>query len=326
MKAKHLFVLLFCSIVIFHAHANTLITTRGPVCSGMGTYLAHAIKAVDNSYYTISQNDIYNALYYQMLSLVFPDHMSLINVAIDEENIIPAIANYHIYFKETADESHKLHAMVGIDDIRHVLNNQGSEKFLHALSLLKGQVEMAELAYHAACGHNVIWERRANSDWDYETAEIEELFDNVCNTVTYCPPTTMIEQWLHRNNHAIKTRKAFERRFVKQILMTFFRNFQQVSDEYQEVTVVLTRNEFDTIINQAADYIQTVPQDESGFNGEFTSTEFTLEELFNFKAHLYAKFDFDNVDAVALAPTLTHDVLLRSKENCLDFAQALVSG
>ena len=276
MKTKNIFILLVCSLITAHMHANVLIITRGPVCSGTGSYLANAIKSLDNSYYTISQNDIFNTVSHQLFNVIFPQHMEIINNAIEQENITSAITNYHIYFKETAYEQQKEQAITAIEYIRAVLNDPTNANFLAAISLVKNHAEMTELAYHAACEHNVVWEKRTYSDWDYETAQVEGLFSNILNVVTYCPPTTMIEQWLERNTQAATSQKASHRRLVKQVLTSFFTIFQP-ADEYQEAVVMLTRDEFDRIIAQAANYILTLPREEFGEHRAFTSSEFTLE-------------------------------------------------
>jgi len=326
MKTKNLLTLLLCTVFTFHVHANTLVITRGPVCSGMGSYLAHGIQSLDNSYYIVSQNDIFYELCYALFSTVFPHHMEIINKAIEQENITAAITFYHLFFKKTANQYEKEQAIEAIKEIQKALNDPTNENFLNAFYLIKNHDEMAQLASHAACGHNVVWEKRTFNNWDYDTAQVESLFSNVFNTITYCPATTMIEQWLERNAQAIAEESAPHKRLVKQVLKSFFNCFKPTQDEYQDDAIVLTKDEFDAIIDQAANYIQTVPQDEFGENGIFTNGEFTLEELFQFKANMYAEFDFDNVDYVILAPVLTYDVLLSSKEGCLNFAQELING
>jgi hypothetical protein len=325
MKTKNLFILLLCSILTSQANANTLVITRGPVCSGMGNYLANAIKSLDDNYFIVSPNDTANILYHQLFNTVFPQHMAIINNAIDQENIIPAIHGYHVYFKKTAYPQQRQQAIESIKYIRQVLNDPTNENFLTALNLMKNHVEMTELAYHAACDHNVVWEKRTFTDWDYDTAHIEELFSNVLNTLTYCHPIMMIEEWQEHNNNAIAEKKASHRRLVKHVLKTFFNIFKP-ADEYQDAVVLLTKDEFDDIIEQAAQYITTVPLAEFGEHGVFTSSEFTLKELFDFKAQVYTEYDFENVDYALLAPILPYDILLKSQDDCLEFAQELVNG
>jgi len=323
MKMKNLFTIFLFSFLVLPMHPNTLIITRGPVCSGMGSYLANAIKSLDNSYYIFSQNDLFNGVCHQLFNTVFPYHMEIISNAIDQENIVPAIIYYQPIFKDSILIA-KLQAMQAIQYIRQILDDSTSESFSTALHLVKNHAEMEELAYHAACKHNVVWEKRTYSDWNYDTTEIEKLFDNVLNVVTYCHPTAMIQQWLEKNTNAMTEKKAFLRRRAKQVLTTFFNNFQPVGEQ-QDAIVMLTRNEFDCIIEEVASYIQTVPDNEFANKGLFTSGEFTLEELFNFKAEIYKKFDFENLDYIELAPTLYYDVLLSSKEDCLQFAQELTN-
>jgi hypothetical protein len=292
----------------------------------MGSYLTNAIISVDNSYYSsFSQNDLFNGVCYELLDVIFPDHMNIINNAVDSENIMPAILYHHTYFKDATPEA-QLQAIDSIEYIREFLNDSTrSENFVTALRLVKNHSEMTILAYHAACKHNIVWEKRTSSDWNYDTADIEKLFDNVLNVVTYCHPTVMIEKLLENNTNAMIEKKAPLRRRAKQVLTSFFNIFCPIG-EGQDAIVILTKNEFDQIIEEVANYIQTVPGDEFAKSESFTSGEFTLEDLFNFKAEIYEKFDFENVDYVSLAPTLYYDVLLSSKEDCLQFVQEFIKG
>jgi hypothetical protein len=314
---------LLLTMLPFSLQANTLIITRGPVCSGMGSYLANALQSLDDSYYSYSQNDLFNMVCYELCCELFPQHMKIIHGAMHKENIAPAIVYNHIYFKETTHPEQQLQALEAIAHIRNFFDNPAQEKFLTTLALLKNHHEMAELAYHAACKHDVIWEKRTKSNWNYDTTEIENLFDTVINVVTYCPPTTIIQEWSKKNNHAIIEKKAFLQRHLKQVLTSFFMIFQPTNQHNNVVT--LTKNEFDIIIEEAAHYLQAVPQDMCGQDHAFTKSEFTLEDLFAFKEEIYKTYHFDNVESVNLAPTLAYDFLLTTKQDCLQCAHNLIN-
>ena len=325
MKFQHSFIMVLCAMFTVPIHANTLIITRGPISSGMGGYLSNAISSLDSSYYAFSQNDILRVVHYKLFDDMFPQQMAIIRNAIEPENIAPAITNYHICFKHTVYEQQKQHALAAIAHIRQVLNAPENEYIFTALHAMVKHLTMAELSYHAACGHNLVWEGGTVYNFDEDAAAIKECFSTVIETVTANPPATMLEQWYQRNALAINEKKAFDRRLIKRVLTTFFNNFQP-ADEYQDPVITLSRDEFDIIIAQAAEYIQTVPREEFGENGIFTRSEFTLEELFEFAEHIYAELDFENNDYVFLAPSLECDVLLSSKEECLQFAQDLIYG
>jgi hypothetical protein len=307
------------------AHANTLIITRGPVCSGMGSYLSNAIKSVDSSYESLSQIDVSNMVYYRMFDQLFPKEMAIIANAIDQQNISYAITNNYVYFKETAYEQQKQQALDAIAYIQTVLNASEDEHIYGDLINIFKYLVMADLAYHAACKHNVIFEGGTVFNFDDEAASIKDSFDTVIETITYCPPTAMIGQWQQKNTNAMNEKKAYNRRLLKQVLQTFFNNFVPTADENQAV-VMLTKDEFDTIIAQAAEYIETVQEGELGENGTFTRTEFTLEQLTEFKDTQYQRYNFDVVDYVALVPVLSYDVLLSSKEDCLNLARRIANG
>jgi hypothetical protein len=326
---SNLFVLLFCSLLASSIYANTLIITRGPTCCAMGTYLANTIKLFDNSYYFLSQNDLFNDTCFRLLNKIFPYEMNVIGNVMDQENIIPSIVYGHTYFKDVIPAA-RLQAIEAIERIRLFLNdsvNDPDDIFIKALNLAKSHIEMANLAYHAACEDNIVWERRTFSDWDYDTKEIENLFENVVNVITYCHPTKMIKEWLVKDSEATAEKKAFSNRHAKQVVTSFFKIFQPVG-KYKEAVVILTKDEFDHIIEEVASYItfsDTVPTEKEDNEEEiFTQSEFTIEELWDFKAQMYEKFDFDNVDYVGLAPILYYDVLLSSKQDCVKFVQEFI--
>jgi hypothetical protein len=285
----------------------------------MGTYLANAIKSFDTSYHFFSQNDDFNEICFFLLSTEFPDHMVIIGNAIDQENIIPSIVYGHTYFKDVSSAA-KLQAIGAIECMRRFLNNPVNDNFIKALRLVKNHARMVQLAYSVVCKNNIIWERRTFNDWNYDTKEIENLFDNVINVITYCHPTTMIKEWLVKDYEATTEKKASLKRHAKQVVTSFFAIFQPV-DESQDTIVILTKDEFDRIIDEVADYIKILPDNLLIEEESFTQSEFTLEELLDFKTAMYEKFDFENVDCVKLAPILSYDVLLSSKEDCVKFAQ-----
>jgi hypothetical protein len=291
----------------------------------MGSYLSNAIKSVDDTYNTFAQNDISNFAYYQVFNELFPQHMAIISKAINPENISYAITNYHVYFKDTAYAQQKEQALDAIAYIRNVLNDPSSELIHSSLIAITQHSVMAELAYHAACKHNVVWEGGTIVNFDKEATALKNSFDTVIETITYCPPTKMIEQWLQKDTQATNEQKAYKKRILRQVLQSFFNNFIPTNNE-QDAAIILTKDEFDTIIQQATDYIATVPQNEQGEDGVFTRTEFTLEGLAEFKAKIYSQCNFDTVDYVALTPSLSCDVLLSSREDCLNFAQRIANG
>lgn len=325
MITNRIFILLLSVICAIPIYANTLIITRGPVCSGMGNYLSNAIKSVDDSYQTFSQNDLFNVVYYQVFNELFPDQMSIISKAIEQENISYAITNYYVYFKDTAYEQQKQQALEAIIHIRKALNNPFGEQIHTNIITTTKHLVMAELAYHAACKHNVVLEGGTLVNFDDEFSLLKNSFDTVVETLTYCPPTDMIEQWQQKETQAINEKKSFKRRHIKQVLKSFFNNFIPTDNE-ENAVIILTRDEFNAIINQATDYILTTPEDEIGENSIFTRTEFTLEELMALKESLYEQYNFYTVDYIALSPRLSYDILLNCTEDCLNFAQRIANG
>src|SRR5579863_3360769 len=176
MKTRQLFILLLCTIFTSYTHANTLIITRGPICSGMGSYLSNLIHSLDNSYEVLAQRDIFNMLYFQLFSDLFPKQMSIISNAISPENISYAITKYHTYFKKTAYEQQKQQTLQAIDEIREFLNKPGNEYIYDMFRLTVQHIVISNLAYHAALGHNVIFEGGTIVNWDNEIAPIKQHF------------------------------------------------------------------------------------------------------------------------------------------------------
>ena len=323
MNRQRMIALLICVPFASQLIANTLIITRGPIYSAMGSYLSNAITSQDESYYAISQVDIANSCYYQLLNDLFPKEMELISQAIEPENISYAITNYHVYFKDTAYTSQKEQALDVIQHIRTFFNDPTNKHISDLLLTTLQHITFARLAYLAACGHNIVWESGTVINFENDTDEqIKQGFDNIITTITYCHPTQMIDKWLIRNTNAINEKKAYNRRLLKKVFQSFFNCFQPTTDE--NAIVVLTKDEFDAIIQQACQYIQTVPTDEKGEDGIFTRTEFTLEELEAFKQEKYIEFNFEQVDHVALAPIISYDIALNTQEDCLKFAASVI--
>ena len=324
MKLYLVSILFVCS-AINTTHANTLIITRGPVCQAMGSYLSNAIKSVDNSYYSLSQIDVSNAVYYQLFNELFPQEMAIITNAIEPENVSYAVTNNYVYFKETAYWQQQQQALDAIAYIQNTINDPAHEHiYTDLLNSIKHLV-MADLAYHAACKHNVVLEGGTIINFEDDTAHIRNSFDTVVETINYCPPTDMIELWQQKETMAINEKKAYKRRLLKQVLTSFFNNFIPTENE-SDAIIILTKDEFDMIINQAIDYIQIAPEEELIQDGTFTRAEFTLDELAYFREMIYAKYNFDEVDYVSLVPTLSYDILLSSKQDCLNLAQRIANG
>ncbi len=310
-------------LVTCHLHATTLILTRGPVSSRMGTYLLNAVTAYNNSYASISHIDATNVAYTKLLNDFFPYDMNILRRAMAENNISYAITNYHTYFKDTAYPEQKADAIERIEQLRAILNDPRNERVKSSLGSVVKHMVMMNVAYEAACNNSVILEGGTLFNIDDEANLLANSFDTIIKVFTYVHPTDMINEWKKRNEAAIVHKQADERRLIKHVLTSFFNSFKSV-DTADEAIVTLTRDEFDTIVEQAAEYIATVPAEEFGENGLFTRSEFTLHELDEFKDTVYNKLGFNTQDIVYLVPALAYDLVLTSAEECLDFAQNLV--
>ncbi|HSC25060.1 MAG TPA: hypothetical protein VLB80_02485 [Candidatus Babeliales bacterium] len=324
MKINQIFILLLCTFSTLYTDANTLVITRGPICSGMGGYLSNMITSYDDSYKSLSQYDIFHSLFYQLLNDLFSEQMIIINKAINPENIPHAIMYYHVYFKNTAHEQQKQQTLSAIVEIRDYLNKPCNQYILDMFFMAVQRATMAQLYYHAACGHNVVWESGTVYNWENELELIKTSFTDIVTTLTCSMPDTMIKEWQVRNEEAINTKNASNRRLIKKVLESFFNCFKLATPDQQNI-IIFTKNDFNQIMEDAAQYIKTVPAVEYGERGTFTNSEFTLEELFDFAAKIYFEFNFENTDQIALAPSLNGDVLLYSKNDCFTFAQNLIN-
>ena len=315
--------MILTSVLLFaHLHANTLILTRGPVCWGMGTYLLNAVSSYNMNYASISHIDASRYVYYQAFNDFFPYDMEIIAKAIDADNISYAISDYHVYFKDMVYPDQKNDVLERLALIRSILNDPLNERVKASLRSVVKYMVMMNVAYENACNNNVVLEGGTILNIDEEVALFAHSFDNVMRVFTYVHPTEMISQWQQRNEAAIANKQASQRRLVTDVLRTFFNSFTQAENP-EDALVTLSKDEFDTIIGQAAEYIDNVPAEEFGENGIFTRSEFTLAELAEWADGTYQNLGFDQQDVVYLVPSLPYDIALASPEECLDFAQSL---
>jgi hypothetical protein len=316
------YIILASVLLAAHLQANTLIFTRGPVCCGMGTYLLNAVSTYNMNYASISHIDASRYVYYQAFNDFFPYDMEIIAKAIDADNISYAISDYHVYFKDMVYPEQKNDVLERLVLIRSILNDPLNERVKASLRSVVKHMVMMNVAYETACNNNVILEGGTILNIDEEVALFAHSFDSVIRVFAYVHPTEMISMWQERNEAAIANKQASQRRFLSDVLRTFFNSFTQAENP-QDALVTLSRDEFGTIIGQAAEYINNVPAEEFGENGIFTRSEFTLAELAEFAETKYQQLGFDQQDTVYLVPSLPYDVALASPQECLDFAQSL---
>jgi hypothetical protein len=299
-------------------HANTLIITRGPVCRNLGTVLGNAIHSIDSSYKIVRQNDVFQDVHYTFLKRMFPDQMNFLESAIEPRNVVPAIWKSDIYFKDDADSATILQAWNIIEEIQRTLTN--IPQYDAAITIAKKARVISELASYAAGNDNVVWETGVLCTLDEDAAQIKDKFNVVFETITYCSPETIIEGLLIRNFDADCSRDASNKKLVREALTSFFMCFQLAGEDYQN-GIMLTRDDFNDLMQKSACYIRKTPEINVGDRIPFVTYEFSPEELEAFRNDLYEQFNFDEVDRVVLTPAIPYDVLLHGKEECLQFAR-----
>lgn len=324
MKMIRSLAMLLCIGSAVHVYGNTLVITRGPASAGMGALVCGAISSFDNSYGGLLQSSIYRNVCYSLLNTLFPEEIAFLNQVMEFENIPCAIRNNYIGFKDMVTQEDQQQAYDVINYIRQVLAQPEHKSTFAMLYTASKYFIIGELAYQAACGNNVAWETGIMYSFDDEISTIKNQFDRVIEVLTYSPLDSMIQTLLDRNNEAVIFNNPSNIRYLREALQGFFICFT-LADEGQEGMITLTKQDFDGLIDNAVEYLQKMPYEHHISYGTFTSHEYTFDDIMKFKDDMYERFNFDTVEQVSLVPSRNYDVILTSKDQCIQFAAELTN-
>jgi deoxyadenosine/deoxycytidine kinase len=310
------------STFIFSTEANVLIVIKGTANCGKST-LCRALNILDNSYKIISQDDINRKNTYEICENVFPEEMLIIRKAIKYENMWQAIKCLNVIFMSEIDEEEKQVTINAITRIRSFFDDPAHYNQCMAISKRVKHKVMEQLLFYTAAGYNIILDSWGVTNWDYELEQLDECFDHIIKVVTYCSLETVIERWKKRNEEATQTNNYEEQRFLGQMLRSFF-GFLEPTSVDQSGVLIVTKKDFDVLIEDAAHYIKNLEHKEHLDDLTFSYHEFTYKELLDFKERIYTKFNFENVEYVELIPSASYDILLHTEGEYNDYADALL--
>jgi deoxyadenosine/deoxycytidine kinase len=322
MLLRQISLLLIFSIITFSTEANTLIVIQGTANSGKSS-LCQALNNLDNSYKIISQDDINRKATYEVCEKAFPEEMAVIRKTVAYENMWQAIKCFNVIFIPKISEEEKQNTLDAISLIQDFFDDSVHHKELAAMNKRIKHRVMEQLLFYAAVGYNIILDSWGYTNWDYELDQVSECFNHIIKVATYCSLETVIKRWKKRNEEAIKTNNYKEKRFLGQMLKSFF-GFLEPSLTDQSGVLILTKKDFDMLIEKAIQCIQNFEHKKHLDNSVFSSYEFTYEELLDFKEKMYTKFDFDNVESVIVRPSMPHDMVLCTEGECKDYASNLL--
>jgi hypothetical protein len=321
IRIKRVLLILY-SIFFSSIETNTLITIQGTANSGKSS-LCRTLKKLDDSYKIISQDDISRKATYEVCEKIFPQEMEFIRKTVKHENMWQAIRCFNVIFIPTTSKQEKEDTFNAISRIQVFFDDPSNSKELAAMNKRIKHRVMEELLLYAAAGYNIVLDSWGYTNWDYEIEQINECFDHIIRVATYCSLETVINRWQKRNENAINTSNYEEKRFLGQMLKSFF-GFLEPSLINQASLVMITKNDFDILMKNAAHYVQNFPHKKHPDNPPFSYYEFTYQELLDFKERMRMKFDFERLEQIDLRPSVLYDIALCTEGECDNYARELL--
>ncbi len=318
-----LFVQLYTSFLYASSEPTSLIVVRGTANCGKSTLCLTLNALWNNTYEIVSQDDLHRKVCHKALTTAFPMDMELISSLILYENRWQAIKYGNIIFpkeKEVGAQKKEL-VIESVKKIRSFFDDPDNNKQLKALNALGKQKTMHQLTLCAAQGKNVIFDAWGVTNWDSELNELQKYFGHLIGVVAYCSLQTVRLRWENRNSCAVKTENYTEMRLMTQMLKSFFGFLQPKTLEAAQACLTVTKTEFDELMEKALSYTQDRPSQHATL---FCGREFTTQELLGFKNEMYAKFQFDEHEKVAIVPSVPYDILLCTEgDSCAYVADLL---
>jgi hypothetical protein len=248
--------------------------------------------------------------------------MKLISDTIKHENMWQAIKTLNTTFLNTTTQEDQQLAINAINEIRAFFDDPIREKQLIASKALTTKHVMQQLIFHAACGHDVIFDSWGVTNWENEIIELQKCFDHVINVVTYCPLEIVQQRWECRNNIALETKIYTDKRFFIQMIKSFF-GFLVPVENLECACTTVTKDDFDLLVKKGLEYALDDAPNVYMSEKQFSFRECTKQELLNFKEEIYEKYGFNDKSEVFLAPSSGYDILLCTQGDCKEYASDL---
>lgn len=281
-------------IFIFQLHGGEITYLKGTCSAGKSTYI-QSIKNED--LVVVDEDSIMQRSYVDAVAVRFPDAFSILQNAVASENLYHALREKDVlYKKESIEASNSLKLIqdeLNQDLPWRIAVSQGIDQ--EVLSQVKDALDQNK---------NVLLD-----SWYIKPDRLAIEFPEtkVVKVLLYCPLATIYQRFLKRNIEAQVKGDLTEKRYLRQLVGSFFSMYEISSQPLQPLHEV-TRFDLDQVFDEMA---MTLNGDDAFKKTVFTFEALSKRQFLEIKEIFLHPFK-DTEEDLYLSPRDYYDIIIRS--------------
>jgi dephospho-CoA kinase len=298
--------------------APKIIYLKGSCSAGKSTFIRQFISRCDGVE-VVDEDAIMHKRYVDAVAERFPAEMAVLSKVINRENLYHALREKDVLFKKEAlkEECTKAVAMLGA--IREELNK------VQNLSWKQGVSKEIDLEVVHKIRSALEMNKPVLLDsWYIKPKHLQEYFpkSQVIRVMLYCPLPVAYERFLKRNKEAMQQENLQEKRYLRQLVGSFFSMYQLSMQPAKSIQQV-SKKELDQVVDAIASSLKE--QGSAYEKPVFTSDEVSRELFLKMKTDFLRPFEESNSEVLYIVPKEEQDIVLDSSKDDLQKVMQLIS-
>lgn len=305
------FILLFVLIAFMNcsesdaaekSRQSSIIYLQGTCSAGKTTLIQSLLNQWDHLV-VVDEDSIMHRSYVSAVAARFPKEFGCIQQAIAEQNLYHALREKDVLFKRTASDEEREKAANALCAIQDELNRAENLAWKQAVSRGIDAEVLRQIREGVEQKQDIILD-----SWYIKPSHLQVYFPDtqVIRVLLYCPLPLAYERFLKRNHEALCQENLLEKRYLRQLVGSFFLLYQIDPHPLQPIQAV-KKQEFDHLLERIS---QTLKEG----NPLYQKPIFTFEEVsrayfLTIKDEFLKPFD-ESGEVFYICPKETQDLMI----------------
>jgi deoxyadenosine/deoxycytidine kinase len=295
----------------------SIIYLQGTCSSGKSTLIQHILHRWEDLV-IVDEDVIMHQSYVDAVAQRFPIKFLAVIKAIAPENLYHALREKEILFKKPTSDQERTQALMAVQEIQEELNKSENLSWKQEVSQGISAEVIKRIQEAIKKNKHVLLD-----SWYMKPDQLHSLYPNtpVIRVLLYCPLQVAYNRFLKRNRDALIQEDLQEKRYLRQLVGTFF-SLYQIQTQPQKPIQKIRKDELTPVI----DIISLSLKDGSSV---YQKPIFTLEEIsrplfLKMASEFLQPFDDRESEVFYIAPKKEQDIIIDNSSGDLqDSVQAI---
>jgi len=268
-----LFFLFISSFVYSESHikeqskASYIIYLKGTCSAGKST-LIRSLQNQEGNLKIVDEDSIMHRCYVEAVAMRYPNELGCIKQAIAQENLYHALREKDVLLKKTATKEECAKAANALYEIQEELNKPENLAWKQEVSRGIDTEVLRHVREAIEQKENVVLD-----SWYIKPNHLKLHFPEtkIIRVLVYCSLQTAYERFLKRNKEALIQENLLEKRYLRQLVGSFFSLYQIDTHPLQPIQEI-KKHELDQVLD-------VISQSFKGLNPSYHKPIFTFEEI-----------------------------------------------